>query len=1044
MPKKTSNFSGRPTVFISYSHRDEGWKDRLVSHLKALEIEPEVWDDLWIVAGANWLPKIEAAMNPAAVAILLVSADFLASRFFQDIDVLLERRRDEGLRVIPLFVRPCAWTAVGWLAALQGRPKDARPLSEHKKADVDQILAAFALEVRSWLSAPTASPLSRDRKGGRWERGTGGEAPPRLDLGRLPIAGPLLIGRERELARLDAAWEDPDTHVLSLVAFGGTGKSALVSHWVDRMSMDGWRGARRGLDWSFYSQGTEDRVTSADRFLDHALAFFGDPDPKAGAARDRGLRLADLVRQEKTLLVLDGVEPLQHPPTHPLAGRLKDPGLAALLKSLAGANPGLCVVTTRERIADLEGLPTVSQEDLEALSLEAGAELLKELGVKGQLSELRATSLEFGNHALTLSLLGGYLTRACGGDIRRRREVDLAGAAERRGGHALRVIGTYASWLGEGPELAALRLLGLFDRPAQPKAIAALRAKPAIPGLTEPLVGLGEENWQLALSSLREHGLLLRADPHQPGTLDAHPLVRVYFQEYLKTRRPKAWEAGNLRLYEHLQKEAPDLPDTLEAMEPLYTAVIHGCRAGCQQEAFREVYRRRIQRSGEFFNIKKLGAIGSDLSALSGFFDRPWDQPSARLSSEAQAFVLNEAGFDLRALGRLLEAVAPMEAALAADIRREDWNSAAADANNLSELTLTLGEVARAVSLGKQSVDLADRSGDAFSRMTSRTKVADALHQSGRLEESAKAFREAEALQAGWQPGYPRLYLFPGYLYCVLLLSRGEPEAYEEVRERAEQTLGWSMAQGYILAIALDHLSLGRAYLGLRDFARAAEHLDHAVEGLRRASAEHHLPSGLLARAALRRLQRDWPAVEADLSEALEIAERGSMRLHECDSQLEWARLCRDRGDRDGLQRHVARARKLMEETGYGRRRQEVEWLENLPTVQTTVAPSIPSERPPLKPEDLLLLIFRLVATRRSSPDLLLHLDLTRLREAANSVLSERGQKVAVDRLRAAASLLADEAPDLLPDPLWQSWMLASQAKALQDLAAVAASDLPG
>ncbi|MFL6203436.1 MAG: hypothetical protein ACJ76J_30080, partial [Thermoanaerobaculia bacterium] len=111
------------------------------------------------------------------------------------------------------------------------------------------------------------------------------------------------------------------------------------------------------------------------------------------------------------------------------------------------------------------------------------------------------------------------------------------------------------------------------------------------------------------------------------------------------------------------------------------------------------------------------------------------------------------------------------------------------------------------------------------------------------------------------------------------------------------------------------------------DFARAAEHLDHAVEGLRRAGTEHNLPWALLARAALRRHRDDLPAAEADLSEALEIAERGSMRLHECDAHLEWARLCRQRGDRDGLERHVAQARKLVEETDYGRRRREVEWL---------------------------------------------------------------------------------------------------------------------
>jgi tetratricopeptide (TPR) repeat protein len=233
------------------------------------------------------------------------------------------------------------------------------------------------------------------------------------------------------------------------------------------------------------------------------------------------------------------------------------------------------------------------------------------------------------------------------------------------------------------------------------------------------------------------------------------------------------------------------------------------------------------------------------------------------------------------------------------------------------------------VAFGRQSVDLADRSGDAFWKMGSRTTLANALHQSGLREESAEAFREAETLQAEWQPGYPRLYSLPGYQYCDLLLSRGEPEAFEEVRGRAEYALNIVLSGSRnLLDISLNHLSLGRAHLGLGDFAEAAEHLDHAVEGLRQAGTEHRLPWGLLARAALRRLQKNWPATEADLSEAMEIAERGSMRLHECDAHLEWARLCEARGDRAGVERHVARARKIVEETGYARRRGEVEALE--------------------------------------------------------------------------------------------------------------------
>src|SRR6185369_3896939 len=341
---------------------------------------------------------------------------------------------------------------------------------------------------------------------------------PHLDLGRLPIPGPHFVGREADLARLDAAWVDPSIHVLTFVAFGGVGKSALVAHWLDRMAADNWRGVARVLDWSFYSQGLENRVTSAEPFIDHALRFFGDPDPNAGSIYDRGSRLASLIRSERSLLILDGIEPLQYPPGRPeIEGRLKDPGLTALLKGLAVGNPGLCIVTTRERIADLADNPkTAPQIALEELEPDAAVSLLRQLGVVGRGSEVRVAVEEFKRHALTLTLLGNYLRRSHDGDIRKRREIGLDRASETQGGHAFRVIAAYARSLGEGPELAILRLLGLFDRPAEAGPLKALRAAPPIPGLTEPLFkkkgrgkkeALSQEDWKSAVTTLRDHGL---------------------------------------------------------------------------------------------------------------------------------------------------------------------------------------------------------------------------------------------------------------------------------------------------------------------------------------------------------------------------------------------------------------------------------------------------------------------------------------------------------------------------------------------------------
>jgi hypothetical protein len=73
----------RPTVFVSYSHQDEVWKNRLRPHLGVLEQVGDVtiWDDRDIGAGAGWYDEIREVMERAAVAVCLISADYLASDF---------------------------------------------------------------------------------------------------------------------------------------------------------------------------------------------------------------------------------------------------------------------------------------------------------------------------------------------------------------------------------------------------------------------------------------------------------------------------------------------------------------------------------------------------------------------------------------------------------------------------------------------------------------------------------------------------------------------------------------------------------------------------------------------------------------------------------------------------------------------------------------------------------------------------------------------------------------------------------------------------
>jgi tetratricopeptide (TPR) repeat protein len=831
--------------------------------------------------------------------------------------------------------------------------------------------AVSLLERHGRIDAALFRRLHQERPGRRADidgvarLALGGPAPaPRIFISRLPLSGAHFVGRTGALARLDQAWEEPDIRVLSIVGLGGTGKTALVNRWLLDLQQDGWRGAERVFGWSFYSQGTRDSVTSAEPFIDAALRWFGDAEPGAGSPRDRGLRLADLIRRQPTLLVLDGVEPLQHPPGRGrLEGRLKDMDLAVVLRELAAHMHGLCVITTRLPVADLAGTAGLAQQiELGGLSPSSGVSLLRQLGVIGSDAELHEATEDMHGHALALTLLGRYLERARGGDVRCRADLPVLEAAGRIGSDkAFRVMAAYDAWLGER-ERAVLRLLGLFDRPADEGAIAALRAPPPIPGLTDGLndgtSDLPEDLWRITLSNLRSMALLAPAVAHAPGALDAHPLVRAYFGELLREQQPEAWRAANLRLYEHYRAVAPPFADSLEELTPLIAAMIHGCHAGSRQEALNEIYWRRIRCGGMQHSVHVLGAFGADLTALSGLFDRLWDQPAAELEPGDQAFVLNEAGYDLRALGRLVEARAPMQASLERQKQRQEWKSAAVAASNLAELLLALGHVELAIEQAEESVALADRSDDAFAVMACRTTLADVLHHSGRPRESAVIFEEAEVVRAQHHE-QPRLVSLDWYSYCDLLLGRvvalesifiAPPvssdecrrfrTACEEVLARAASLLQPRSPIPWL--VALGHLALGRAHLGLAVVARlvldgehtgvahvdlAARHLDEAVSYLRRSGREDYVPRGLLARARLGRWMGDGERVLQDLTEALDIAERGSMQLHACDARLEWARYHVSLGDLDAARPHVTSAMVLVAFTGYGRRQAELEAL---------------------------------------------------------------------------------------------------------------------
>jgi hypothetical protein len=798
-----------PSAFISHSSTDDRYVQEMVQYLRTLGYDDVFNDGHTIAPDEPFWDRIEKGIRRCDAFVVILSHASVTSYW---VDREVQFARDQGKKVIPVRIDDCKLPP-----SFDGR---------------DVI----------------------DLRQGRGER-------VKIATSRITKHAPrILFGRDHWLDALDAAWAKSNLNVYTLVAWGGVGKTSLVAHWVSqRMAAKGWPGVERYFDWSFYSQGTgESRQTSSDLFIQEALRFFDDADPTRGSPWERGERLAALIRRHRTLLVLDGIEPLQYPVSDPQAGRLKDQALEALLQGLAADNPGLCVVTTREHLKNIENQATAEEQKLDRLVKKAAIALLRYLQVVGTEAEMEAAWKDAGGHALTLELLGRFLADAHGGDIRHYKEVKFEEAdLESQGRSAFKVMIAYERWLqSAGPErrreLALLRLTGLFDRPMSRDCLEDL-LKWQVPslfgrllnsrsekfaGAFGPLARLSDQEFNIALKRLGDADLLTVT----PDAIDAHPLIREYFARQLRDTQPAAFQAAHSRLFDHLCKTTPRRPDTLEGLQPLYQAVVHGCLAGRQREACKKVYIDRILRgtgNDGFYSTNKLGAIGADLAAVAAFFDEPWSRVSPNLREADQGWMLSEAAFRLSSLGRLTEALEPMRAGLQIAIRRNDCKNAAVEGSNLSALEVMLGRLTGAVADARQSIAHADKSGDAFQPMVSRGTAANALHQSGGHAEAGTLFAEAERMQKEEQPQFDLLYSVGGFLYCDWLLAPAERAGWQalirgtglqsvmdtrgedgpasicaEVERRGTTTLTWVIdEQSSLLNIALDHLTLARVGL---------------------------------------------------------------------------------------------------------------------------------------------------------------------------------------------------------------------------------------
>jgi AAA-like domain/TIR domain len=125
-------------VFFSYAHEDEKLRDKLANHLTALKNQNFIddWHDREISAGTEWASEIDQAINSARLILLLISDDFLASKYCYDIELkrAMERHEAKEASVIPIILRPVDWSG-SLFGKLQALPKNAKPVTTWKNRD---------------------------------------------------------------------------------------------------------------------------------------------------------------------------------------------------------------------------------------------------------------------------------------------------------------------------------------------------------------------------------------------------------------------------------------------------------------------------------------------------------------------------------------------------------------------------------------------------------------------------------------------------------------------------------------------------------------------------------------------------------------------------------------------------------------------------------------------------------------------------------------------------------------------------------------------
>lgn len=734
--------------------------------------------------------------------------------------------------------------------------------------------------------------------------------------------------RVSEISLLTELWQNEQTRVVGLIGLGGVGKSSLVRRWYDQSlktdtKLDGF------FWWSFYCQ------PSFDEFLEIILSYLtnGQFDPtQVLSPWAKVQQLISLLCVGKFVIVLDGLETMQQTvDAGDDFGRLSDRAFRKFLELCGDPNShqSFIIATSRFPITDLKLLDGFSYRSMliENLTGQDAAEYLKRRGINGSIEDLQKVANEYGGHALSLSLLAGYIDEYFDGDSSKSNEIPFLAMDEAT--PINRILQAYGNRLTEH-QSAFMKILVSFRRPVTHNMLEQfLRNDEFISSnsLLRSLSVLKSFELRGMISNLGKRSLIYREKNYlDEWTYTTHMIVREYFYSELG-KDPELALKVNLQLRDYSLSIPRDKdPKRIEELMPLFDVVFYTCRAKLFDEAAQIYQDNMIERFGNWGISFKFGVYELQLSFLRDFFpNRDLSKLPKVNFSRLKIFLLIEVAWCLDRLGQSVEARDCYQRATRIELDPQDNNILIPVHYYLGYIQSLLGELGNASISLKRAIDLSVSANDHYWQCNSWALLGWLQFLQGDIDKSESSYEESYRILRltpsdqkskfiSYQVGEEDLFFILGVQYATTLLLTGDVAmSFQKAQLNLKvcRQLNWSEGVAYCCRM------LGDIELVKANISNASDYYSEALDISRKFGTQIEVWRVLLGMSKIAIANQKFEEAIANLISALEISKKFKYQLAAIDIYNFWSELCIVQGELDSAEELSQQALEIANLTHY-------------------------------------------------------------------------------------------------------------------------------